>query len=210
MDQVLKEGLRELLKSAAKKIDRIAFEQEPNYTAALFGKLHEERIESPSGQFLKLSYSISNDRGPNSAEKKTGTDIGMIFRWEDPQNGEIFEKAVLAQAKNYLHKLSNDEKTRLSEQCIQMSHFTKSYIVMDCPYDRTIPSICRSSDSPPYWSESTMRFDDYLVDVVLECHDGDTSKNIIEMAKRADRRMIIETNSPSPILKMSKKIGRKM
>ncbi|KCV73838.1 hypothetical protein Y011_21485 [Vibrio parahaemolyticus VP49] len=87
-------------------MDRTSYENEPNYIAGFFGKLHNETLTSSTGQFLKIVTSTSNDRGPGTAEKKTGIDFGMVFKWVDSEKEIVFEKAVIAQAKNHLFNLS--------------------------------------------------------------------------------------------------------
>ena len=198
MEQELKDLLKSFLRDTAGKIDRDSFQQEPSYTSAFFGKLHNERLETASGNFIEMSFSSSNDRGPGAAEKKTGIDIGMVFKWTDPSAGEVFAKAVLAQAKNKLPKLSKKEFRHLSSQCQQMGKITNSYIALDCPYDRSIPTIFRSSLSPPYWHEKSVGLDEYLTETVFECLDGDTTDRVIDIAKRADRRLVFNTNAPRP------------
>lgn len=198
MDQDLIDQFRALLQRAAKKIDRQSFEQEPHYTAALFGKLHNEQIHGKNGQYIELKFSSSNDHGPNTAEKRTGVDIGMVFRWLDPDTGEPFEKAVLAQAKNNLLNLPKKESIALMNQCEKMRQYTESFVAMDCPYDLSIPKIGQSSSAPPFWKQPLISLDDYLIDIVFQCNDGDTNGQIVEMAKHADRRVTITTNSPKP------------
>jgi hypothetical protein len=198
MEQELKDELRKLLLSAATKIDRVSYNQEPHYTAAFFGKLHKERIESKTGSFIELSFSSSDDRGRGSAESKTGIDLGMVFKWTDSSSGLAVEKAVLAQAKNNLFKLDARDSKDLSEQCQKMSQITSSYIVLDCPYDLSIPTICQSGSAPKYWKQPPIKFDEYLIDTVLQCLDGDFSEKVVKTAKRADRVLFVETNSPIP------------
>lgn len=204
MDHELKALFKALLTKTAKDIDRISFEQEPNYTAAFFGKMHNEELTSSSGQKLKLTFSVSNDRGPGSAEKKTGIDIGMVFKWINQENDDvIFEKAIFAQAKNRLLELSTHEEAALAAQCQLMKRHTNSYITLDCPYDSTPPKICQSSDTMPYWkNDSPIELGEYLCDIVFECKDGDQTQKVIEMAKRSNRTFTIETNAPHPEIAM--------
>lgn len=109
-DELLKK-LKELLEKTAQKITRTQYGNEPNYTAAFFGKLTGEKIEV-DGQYIEFQFSISNDRGSSSAESHTGIDIGMVFTWHD-DNGD-FEKAVLVQAKNNAiqHKTDSNLKNQ--------------------------------------------------------------------------------------------------
>jgi hypothetical protein len=209
MDKELKEMLKNFLLSIAKKMDRTSFQNEPNYVAGFLGKLHNETLTSSSGQFLKLTTSPSNDRGPGTAESKTGVDFGMVFKWVGPDGKVLFEKAILAQAKNHLFNLSNQDKKDLQTQCYKMSGITSSYVAMDCPYDKSLPEICRSTDKPPYWDENTKQdLSEYLCDIVLECLDGDISDEVVNLAKRSDRGLVLKTNAPKPKLKNQHKQSR--
>lgn len=208
MDQELKQLFRDFLKTKSSLISRKSFEQEPHYTAALFGKLTNERIVSQSGQFLELQFSSSNDRGPNSAEKPTGIDIGMVFRWEDPDSGVVLEKAVLMQAKNTLFALDKSEAKKLELQCAKMAKLTSSYVAMDCPYDGSVPLLCQSVATPPFWGRPSLTLDDYLIDVVFQCKDGDVEQKVIDIAKLANRNLTFVTNSPKPKPKKSFKLKK--
>ncbi|WP_278356267.1 MULTISPECIES: hypothetical protein [Idiomarina] len=211
MDKELKDLLKSLLLSTANKIDRVSFENEPNYVAGFFGKLHNETLTSSSGQFLKLTSSLSNDRGPGTAESITGIDFGMIFKWVDPDGEIVFEKAILAQAKNHLFNLSNNEKFNLQSQCQKMSKLTSSYIAMDCPYNGSLPIICRSMGYPPFWDENNrLNLSDYICDIVLECLEGDISDKVVNAARRSDRGLVIRTNSPKPKLSRQRNQSNKI
>src|SRR5690606_33861337 len=109
-----------------------SFSQEPHFTSAFFGKLHNEELTNDNGQYIRLNFSASNDRGPRSAESITGVDVGMIFQWTY-SDGRSFEKAVLLQAKNCLMHLNSNEQGSLRSQCRKMRKITSSYVVMDCP-----------------------------------------------------------------------------
>lgn len=193
---------------AARKINRTQFGQEPQYTAAFFGNLAGEKIIDPAtGEFLELTCSISDDRGYNSGEKRTGTDIGIVVRWENPISNEVFEKAVLAQAKNELYKASPAVIQDLNEKCALMADITSSYFVLDCPYDRSIPTLQRRQlDS--LWGGPHISLDDYLINTVFPCQDGDTRDYVIEVAARADRTITLTTNGPKPKPKKTRSLGR--
>lgn len=210
MNEKLLDQLRQLLERVAKKINRGQFHNEPNYTAAFFGSLSGRRIEA-AGQYIEFNFSISDDRGPSSAEKHTGIDIGMVFEWEmeDEENKLIpFQKAVLVQAKNDVQKRANDKD--LQGQCRKMRQITTHYIVLDCPYDCSIPNIYFSSEKEPYWntdfSQPPINLYDYLVNYVFQCTQGDTDKNVINGALDAQRTMWIKTNAPKPTLVHKKKL----
>ncbi|HDZ9134289.1 TPA: hypothetical protein ACGFXY_003453 [Vibrio cholerae] len=206
MEEELKELFKELLIATSEKMDRTSYENEPNYIAGFFGKLHNETLTSSTGQFLKIVTSTSNDRGPGTAEKKTGIDFGMVFKWVDSEKEIVFEKAVIAQAKNHLFNLSKKDKQDLQSQCEKMSKITDSYVAMDCPYDESVPLICRSSKQPPFWDEkSKISLAEYLCNIVLECLEGDTSKEVVDIAKRSDRGLVLKTNAPRPKIKNENK-----
>lgn len=205
LDEELRRKLRELLKSAALKIDRESFYQEPQFTSAFFGKLHDEEVSNSMGQYVRLKFSASNDRGPGTAESLTGIDVGMVFEWTD-SNGIDFQKAVLLQAKNNLMKLNATEQDSLQQQCAKMKKITTSYVVMDCPYDRSIPTVFNSQTEPPLWEPPPVPLDEFLIDHVLACERGDANAEVVQIARRADRRLIVQTNTPTPA--PSRKRGR--
>lgn len=199
MDSPLKTGVKALFARAAKLINRDSFGQEPNYTGALFGKLHGESVEH-DGTIITFEASITDDRGPGSPEFITGIDIGLVVTWVD-ENGELEKvKAVLIQAKNHLYELPKKEAEGLDKQCEKMAALSNSYAVLDCPYDGSIPTICqRNTTPPPHWDVDTKQdLVDYLIDVVMECHDGDTDPVVIDVAKKADRCIKVKSNGPVP------------
>jgi hypothetical protein len=198
MDQKILNQFREFLLKISMKTKREQFGQEPHFTAAFFGNLNGEKFSSDSGEFLALTCSSSNDRGPNSAESKTGIDIGIVIEWQDSEGQKVFEKAILLQAKNRLNQLSHSEGVALQSQCKKMKNLTKSYGVMDCPYDGSIPKIGLSDTTEPFWKFPLISLDDYLIDTVFKCNDGDMNENVIHLARLADRRVNIKTNSPKP------------
>jgi len=200
LDMELDRKLRELIQVAASKVDRESFSQEPHFTSAFFGKLHEEEVRNSAGQYIRFKFSASNDRGPGSAENLTGIDVGMVFEWTD-QGGTVFQKAVLLQAKNHLLNLNSTNEKDLTDQCAKMKKFTTSYVVMDCPYDRSIPTVCLSRETPPYWVLPPLPLDEFLIDHVLACKQGDVARDVVHMAKRADRTVFVETNTPAPASK---------
>ncbi|WP_143499919.1 hypothetical protein [Pseudomonas sp. Irchel s3a10] len=204
MDEVLKFELRKLLESASSKIDRDSFSQEPHYTSALFGKLHGEKVLNKEGRYIKLSCSPSNDRGRGSAESKTGIDVGMVFEWEGV-DGKIFEKAIMLQAKNNVETLNSQERKDLEAQCEKMAVITKSYLVMDCPYDCSVPNVYCPDTAPPFWKRPPFSLTDYLIDQVFPCTRGDSDAKVVSMARRSDRCLVVTTNLPKPKVKLVRK-----
>ncbi|WP_157178798.1 hypothetical protein [Herbaspirillum rubrisubalbicans] len=193
----LAKRLREVFAEAASEVERKSFSQEPQYTAAFFGKLAKKKIIDPvTNQSVQFETSVSDDRGRNTAEKNTGIDIGFVLRWDDGA-GSVFEKAILMQAKNRLGKLSGSAKTDLIQKCQLMAKITRSYVVLDCPFDGSIPQICQS-DSSTYWRQPPISLADYLVDIVAECKDGDTTAQVLEIAQRADRIVKATIFGPKP------------
>ncbi len=208
MEDELKILLKELIRETTGRLDRTAYEQEPNYTAALFGSLHGRTLLSPTGQYIKIHAAPSNDRGPAASERITGIDIGLVVVWED-NYGNKAEKAVLIQAKNRLERIigSGVEATRLASQCHRMLGVSSSAVVMDCPYDLSVPNVYEAVGAPPGWTPPPMPLDTYLVDRVLECKDGDFEEEVVRIAKRADRSVTVTTNAPRPTARPRAKQG---
>lgn len=199
MDRQLKADLRRLIQDAAQKIDRASFNQEPNYVAALFGKLHNETVLGADGSYIRICCSASDDRGPSSAERRTGIDIGLVVEWKSDQDHTV-KKAVLLQAKKDLNELTASERKRLEEQCNQMRSLTQSFAVLDCAsIGSLMPSVHDPLDVPPWWSANTaIPLDEYIADQVLACKRGDWSNEVVALALRADRRIVFETTAPIP------------
>jgi hypothetical protein len=197
MDQFLKDELRKLIRRAAELVDRESFGQEPNYTAAFFGKLQGEKISNGKGQYIELKTSISNDRGPKSAESLTGIDIGFVFQWFDAK-GLVYEKAILMQAKNHVAKLGKADIENLFEQCAKMSDVSKSFVVMDCPFDQRPPNIYDTDLPNAVLISPPVSLDDYLIDYVFPCTRGDDDPKVLKIARRADRTITVKTNGPKP------------
>jgi hypothetical protein len=84
------------LNNCCKLINRSSFQQEPNYVAALMGKLTGISI-SGNGHFIRTT--IVNDRGPKSAEKEFGADFAIIL--ESPGG---LKKSNLRASKRQQHR----------------------------------------------------------------------------------------------------------
>lgn len=82
-----------------------------------------------------------------------------------------------------------------------MRSITEHYVVMDCPYDCSIPKMYFSKSTPPFWDiDKSVNLYDYLKDYVFQCTQGDTNDTVKQGAKDAARKLFIKTNVPRPTL----------
>lgn len=208
MNPGIKSNLEYLINKISSKILRDNFSQEPAYTSAYYGNLHESKIlDQSTGLEIDIQCSISDDRGPNSAEKRTGIDIGLIVKINDTNTGTITNKAIFLQAKN--NPLSGKSKHELLEQCSKMRNYTEHYAVVSCPSDTSNPIVYLPSSNPPFWDRnSSMSLVDYIADEIMPCNAGDQNSQIIEVANRSDRLINLTINGPIP--KQKKKMTRRI
>lgn len=199
MEDYIKKGLKKLIREAAATLDRTAFQQEPSYTAAFFGRLYKKEIISPSGQYLRFEGVPSTERGPGAAEQSTGIDIGIVLTWED-EFGNRDEKAVLIQAKNEVSSIpaGSTAGNNLAIQTTKMLDISEHSAVMECPSDCSEPRIYNAVRASPGWEPPPVTLGDFLVDKVLACSFGDFEPEIVARARRADRALVILTNAPVP------------
>lgn len=165
MDRVL-DKFRVELENCCRVIKRSSFQQEPNYVAALMGKIAGISI-SENGHSIQTT--IVNDRGPKSAEKEFGADFAIIL--ESPMG---LKKAILGQAKaSNIAKLSSSKKKAFNEQCEKILKHSLTFIGLAASTDNDpIPKIWLGS-GPPTAVGKEMNLTDYLIDEFLSCHHGD-------------------------------------
>ena len=165
-DKNLSELFRKELKRCCTQIKRSSFQQEPNYVAALMGKLSGLSI-SENG--FSIQTTIVNDRGPKSAEKEFGADFAIVLI--SPSG---FKKAILGQAKgSNIAKMSVSSRQKFDTQCNRILKHSRQFLALAAPTDTDpIPQVWLGS-GPPATTGTQMSLVDYLVDEFLSCQHGD-------------------------------------
>lgn len=178
MEDLLKKFRQELNK-CCKQIKRSSFQQEPNYVAALMGKLAGIMV-SENG--LSIETTIVNDRGPKSAEKEFGADFAIILVSSDG-----FKKAILGQAKgSNIDDLSAAKKREFNKQCEKILKYSSKFIGLAAPTNNEpIPQIWLGS-GPPALLGRKMSLVDYIVEEFVSCRHGDRRLGFPDAVKDSD------------------------
>ena len=129
-----------------KRIDCSRFSQEPQYVAALFGRLDAMVYESARFS-LELRSTIVDDRGRGSAESNWGADFALVA--SITQGSDSMEKAVLGQAKRgSLTRLSPSGSEKFRIQAVKMSRATSDLIGLEVPTTNEVQPTVRIIDVP--------------------------------------------------------------
>lgn len=170
----IKDAMAKYIASAIERLDPARYDQEPNYVAALLGKLDGVVYDGADGR-LELKCTSVNGIGPNAAEKKYGADFALIASVD--YRGQLYEKAVLGQAKKGPSgKLSSSESERLEGQTSTMRIYSDHYLVLHTPrvYGQTV-TIRRSVPSNPENFHRPETLTDYI-EAMVRCSHGDVRK----------------------------------
>lgn len=160
------------------EIERSSFQQEPMYVAALMGKLTGMDIKIGA---TRLKTTMVNDRGPGSAESKTGADFAIIL---ENYETNVF-KAILGQAKGgAIKKLQPAQRKNFDDQCEKMKQYTNYYIALEAPSGNQTPQVHEFNNNPPPLAQ-IMTLDKYLVDRFLACHHGDNRPDFTSAVKNS-------------------------
>ncbi|WP_398494314.1 hypothetical protein [Variovorax sp.] len=170
----IKDAMAKYITGAIERLDPTRYDQEPNYVAALLGKLDGVVYEGADGRF-ELKCTSVNGIGPNAAEKKFGADFALVAAVD--YQGQTYEKAVLGQAKKgNSDELSLSESTRLEGQTSTMRTYSDHYLVLHTPrgLGETV-TVRRSVPSNPENLHRPETLTDYL-EAMLRCSHGDSRK----------------------------------
>jgi hypothetical protein len=180
---VVVESVREHVQRAVDGLDAARYRQEPNYTAALLGRLEGAAYHGPHGDVI-FANTVFDDRGPNSAEKLFGADHAITATISDGQT--TVHKAILVQAKlGSIESLSRTERAALEEQISKMKRVVPAPKVMEIPEigGRRFPAIIsgnRIIDGEEY---VPMQLADYFVARITTTLDGCTNPLIVARVK---------------------------
>lgn len=168
----VKDALAEHVTAAISRLDPERYQQEPQYVAALLGKL-DGLVYSGRFGTVELQATVVNDRGPGAAEKSTGADFAITARIEGTDRS-VTSKAVLGQAKRgNLEDLPPPELGRLVGQLEQMAARTRHYVVVQTPDRRgATVSVLRSKPRASSQLHADETLTDYLERLIV-CTHGD-------------------------------------
>jgi hypothetical protein len=171
------------IKSAHQGIERKNFQQEAGYISAVMGRLSGTIKDSKSNGTLEFKFDtvVVNDRGPGAAEKKYGADFAIVFKKQGVANG--CTKAILGQAKNgQSDKLSENERSRLIEQCNKMYSHTADYIVIEAPQNGKLGPMVRIGDQQEQLriGKNRISLEHYILNKLVGCNHGDRRDYFIE------------------------------
>lgn len=170
----IKVALTQHVSTALQRLEPSRYQQEPNYIAALLGKLDAVVYNGPHG-YLELKSTSVNGIGRGSAEKWCGADFALIAVVRI--GGNEVTKSVLGQAKRGpIDALSASETARLENQIIRMSMSTDHYIVTSTPVGQgETVSVIRSKPSNSIMLYPAQTLPDYL-ETFVRCSHGDRRK----------------------------------
>lgn len=177
------EAVRQHVQGAIDGLDPARYAQEPNYTAALLGRLEGCAYHGPFGE-VTFANTVFNDRGANSAEHRFGADYAITATIS---NGRVtVNKAILVQAKlGRIDSLSRSQQAALRDQINKMKKILPAPKVMEIPEanGRRFPAIVsgkRILDGEAY---VPMPLADYFVRRVTTTLDGCTDPEVVARVK---------------------------
>jgi hypothetical protein len=176
----LVEAVKRHVSKAIEGISPVRYKQEPNYTAALIGRLDGFVYES-SGSRIEISGTVFDDRGPNSAEKRYGADHAITAIISDRVT--TVRKAILVQAKlGTIDSIRGKARDELLQQIEKMRTLTPAPKVMEIVESdgHRVPRIIsanRLSAGEPF---QPLALPDYFSARVLTTLDGCTNPSVVE------------------------------
>lgn len=164
MDQALRRHVRD----AVYRLDPARFRHEPDYVAALMGRLDGVVYTGHDGR-LEIRSVIATARARASAESLFGSDFAVTVLLEQRRVRQ--GKAILGQAKRGpIETLAESDVGRLADQCSKMLRLTRHCIVLETPRRApAMPQVLVLSPVEPV----LLDLDDYLADKLLTCEHGD-------------------------------------
>jgi hypothetical protein len=195
MPTSMKDAMARYVTDALTRLNPTRYDQEPNFMAALLGKLDGVVYDGVDGR-LELTCTSVNGIGPNAAEKRYGADFA--FTASVQYQGQSYEKAVLGQAKKGpLSSITPKELRRLSDQTSTMRVYSDHYLVLHTPRngDETV-TIRRSVPSNSENLHRPETLTDYL-EAMIRCSHGDLRKGFVESVAHSKLPMLRAVLRPS-------------
>lgn len=167
------------------------FNQEPQYTSAVLGRLHGIEVYSDEGEYLKIEATDLDDRGPHSAEKRYGADFVITASVTDGKIKII--KAILFQAKmGSVSELKPTALSNLRDQIRKMQHVSPhpkiAGIVPNNGY--TIFEVASGRRLLNENKVPTIPFDAYFNQRVITTLDGITDKDRVDALQYSDLKKL--------------------
>jgi len=165
------------------RINRLSperYSQEPAYMGALISKL-DDVFYSDTNYSLEIKGVVVADRGPNSAERRTGADFSIIVIIN--RNGNIITKAILGQAKK------GDQltiKPGLQTQINKMKQFTRDILIAQTPGSINENFSVRIYNSESNSLSESMPLSQYFCMYLLACIHGDLNNEFIERVQNSN------------------------
>src|SRR5579862_7463391 len=184
-DSAIKDALKQHVVNTVNRLSRRRYEQEPAYSAALFGSLDGFFYGDDTGS-IKITSTITTSLGRGSAESWSGADFSVVAEVSDGQ--VTIRKGILFQAKDgRVGDLDADERERLISQIEDMKHLTRSPKVIEYPRDNDhpMPEVISGRRLLENQSYRPMRLDSYFVARVLTTFDGDTRPDFVESVQES-------------------------
>lgn len=168
------------VRSAIQTIRPKQFRQEPNYTAALAGRMIGVAYSGPDG-IVKFETTVLDDRSRGSAESWAGADWVITAEISDPTLS--IRKAIMIQTKlGLIENLSKTRREELDMQISKMRAYTKSPKVMEIiEFDgRREPRIVSGNRVLANQSYRSYSLEGYITGRVLTTLDGDTRPEFVD------------------------------
>jgi hypothetical protein len=177
------EAVRAHVQRAIDGLDPRRYAQEPNYTAALLGRLEGAAYKGHYGEVV-FQNTVFNDRGARSAESRYGADHAITATISDGRT--TISKAILVQAKlGSIADLSPAQKKGLREQLVKMKGLVPAPKIMEIPEvnGQRYPNIISGNRILQNEGYTPMYLPDYFVARVTTTLDGCTNPSVVAQVK---------------------------
>lgn len=176
----IRRALKNHIEKAVSGIAMERYHQEAAYTTALAKSLEGIVYDGKDG-YVKIESTIFSDRGPHSAEKRSGADLAITAEISDKHKS--VKKAILVQSKlGSICELSPNRTSELKDQVQKMKRYTKSAKVMEIPVEneQRCPKIVSARKFSKGEAYKSFELGDYFVRRILPTLDGDTRPKFVD------------------------------
>ena len=176
----IRRALKNHIEKAVSEIDMNRCSQEAAYTTVLATKLEGVAYEQDDG-YVKIESTIVSDRGPHSAEKRSGADLAITAEISDKDKS--VKKAILVQSKlGSISELSPNRRSELKDQVKKMKRYTKSAKVMEIPIEnkQRRPKVVSARKFSKDEAYKSYELSDYFTGRILTTFDGDTRPKFVD------------------------------
>jgi hypothetical protein len=180
---VVVEAVRAHVQRAIEGLDPGRYAQEPNYTAALLGRLEGPAYKGPLGE-VTFRNTVFNDRGARSAESRYGADHAITATISDGKT--TINKVILVQAKlGRIANLPPSQQEELRKQIAKMRKLVPAPKVMEIPEmgGQRFPAIISGNRILRNEVYVPMYLPDYFVARITTTLDGCTNPSVVARVK---------------------------